>query len=112
MPGVPSPVPGRGMSTLGTSDVDHFQQALDSLLPARLRCPWIYSAPVPEAPPADETCDPGTASGPPCLACNGPVARAATGRPRLYCDRCGHAARQRSYRARKVSTRAAVNKKF
>ena len=95
------------MRTLGPSDADHFQQALDSLLPARLRCPWLYPAAVREAPPADGTCDPGAASGPACLACGGPVVRAGMGRPRLYCDSCGHTARQRAYRTRK-SQRAAA----
>jgi predicted RNA-binding Zn-ribbon protein involved in translation (DUF1610 family) len=92
------------MSTLSAADADHWSQATAAQLPARIRTPWLFPAPVP--PARDESRDETTASGPLCLECGGPVVRAATGRPKLYCDECGQAARQRAHRARKAGRTA------
>jgi hypothetical protein len=96
---------------LTSADGQHWQQAVESLLPAALRAPWLSQArPVRDMPDGDVTGEASVTSSPTgsdsarhCqCGCGELLDRASGGSVRLFVD---HAHRQRAYRARKARVR-------
>jgi hypothetical protein len=92
---------------LAGADGQHWQQAVESLLPAALRAPWLSpTRPEPDQPCRDVTGDasvttPATSGSQlPCrCGCGELLSQTATGRTRLFVN---HAHRERAYRARRT----------
>src|SRR5690348_13594977 len=90
------------------ADGQHWQQAVESLLPTALRAPWLSQIrPVRDIPDGDVTGDTNVTAGharsdpaSTCrCGCGQVLGRAPAGRARLFVD---HSHRQRAYRARKA----------